>query len=100
MGPLTAKGRRDGSPVRVVIRGYDLAFWRDDESGVARVSRVLPLGDRMRVEAVLDGGTPIFGRFPRHSRQLDVVEAGSRIAIEVKHVRAWPLASGAAAMDA
>jgi sulfate transport system ATP-binding protein len=95
MGPLTAEvdGLRDGSPVRVVIRGYDFAFWKDDDAGVARVSRVLPLGDRMRVEAVLDGGTAIFGQFPRHSSLLDGVEAGSRIAIKVKHARAWLLTS-------
>ncbi len=101
MGPLSAEvdGLHDGSPVRVVIRGYDFAFWRDDEEGVAWVSRVMPLGDRMRVEAVLDGGTRIFGQFPRHNSQLEGVEAGSRIAVHVKHARAWPRTGDAPAID-
>jgi sulfate/thiosulfate transport system ATP-binding protein len=91
MGRLLARvsNVQDG-PVRVVIRGYDLAFRRDD-SGIARVSRMMPLGDRMRVEAVLDGGIALFGQFPRHSRLLDGVEPGCRIAIDVSHARAWPI---------
>jgi sulfate transport system ATP-binding protein len=87
-----AAGGPDGAAVRVVVRAYDLKFWRDDE-GVAVVVRVLPIGDRVRVEATLDGGLPLFAQFPRRSSLLTGVVPGSRTAIEVTHARAWPVPS-------
>ena len=39
-----------GNTVHVVVRAYDLKFWRDDAHGVATVRRVHPLGDRVKVE--------------------------------------------------
>jgi sulfate/thiosulfate transport system ATP-binding protein len=74
---------------RLVIRSYDLKFWRDD-AGVASVRRVVPLGDRVRVEAVIDGAGPIFAQFPRRSSLLEGIEPGARIAIEATHVRVYP----------
>jgi sulfate transport system ATP-binding protein len=91
LGPLTAsvEGFADGSAVHVVVRSYDLKFWRDD-AGPAVVRRVLPLGDRVRVEAELDGGAPLFAQFPRRSSLLKGVEPGARIAVEITHARAFP----------
>ena len=77
------------APSRLVIRSYDLKFWRSDE-GPAVVRRVVPLGDRVRVEATLDGAGPLFAQFPRRSSLLHGIEAGSRIAVEVTAVRAYP----------
>ena len=75
--------------VHVVVRAYDLKFWRDD-AGPAVVRRVMTLGDRVRVEAWLDDvGAPIFAQFPRRSSLLHGVEAGCRIAVEITAARAW-----------
>ena len=74
---------------RVVVRSYDLKFWRDDDAGVATVRRVQLLGDRVKVDASLDGVGPIFAHFPRRSSLLRGVEPGSRIAIEVTRARAY-----------
>lgn len=78
----------DSPRIRVVVRSYDLKFWCD-EQGTATVGRVLPLGDRVRVEATLDEGQPIFAQFPRRSSLLHGIEPGSRVAVEVTHARAW-----------
>lgn len=80
----------DGAAVHVVVRAYDLKFWRDDGAGVATVRRVMTLGDRVRVEAWLDEvEAPIFAQFPRRSSLLHGVEAGCRIAVEITQARAW-----------
>ncbi|MDP2310668.1 MAG: sulfate ABC transporter ATP-binding protein [Pseudomonadota bacterium] len=82
---------REGAEVHMVVRSYDLKFWRDDE-GVATVRRMTTLGDRVRVEAWLDDvGAPIFAQFPRRSSLLAGVEAGRRIAVEITQARAWPV---------
>jgi sulfate transport system ATP-binding protein len=90
VGPIHAPlpGHGDG-PVRLVVRSYDLKFWRDDTNGVATVDRVLPLGDRVRVEATIDGGKPIFAQFPRRSSLLHDVVPGCRIGVEVTLARGW-----------
>jgi sulfate transport system ATP-binding protein len=80
-------GHADGTKVRLVVRAYDLKF--GDPQGPAKVNRVLPLGDRVRVEAELLDGAPIFAQFPRRSSLLHGIEPGSRIAVEVTHARAW-----------
>ena len=73
---------------RLVIRTYDLKFWRSDE-GPAVVRRVIPLGDRVRVEAAIDGAGPLFAQFPRRSSLLHGIEPGARIEVEVTKVRAY-----------
>jgi len=78
-----------GPRARVVVRSYDLKFWREDP-GMATVRRVSALGDRVRVDAVLDGGMPIFAQFPRRSSLLRGVEAGARIHVEVTSAQAFP----------
>ncbi|MCK6504921.1 sulfate ABC transporter ATP-binding protein [Myxococcota bacterium] len=97
VGPLLApvSGLPDGQEVHVVLRAYDLKFWREDP-GVATVRRVMTIGDRVRVEALLDRAgpdgqpAPIFAQFPRRSSLLHGVEVGCRISIEVTRARAWP----------
>lgn len=80
----------DGETVRVLIRSYDLKFWREDTAqAIATVRRVLPLGDRVRVEARIDGAGAIFAHFPRRSSLLKGIEPGCRIAIEVTRARAY-----------
>ena len=85
---LAQHDESDGSPVRVVIRSYDLKFWRDD-AGIATVERVQPLGDRVKVEATVDGAGSLFAQFPRRSSLLRGIEPGSRIAVEVTRARAY-----------
>jgi sulfate/thiosulfate transport system ATP-binding protein len=81
----------EGSQVRVIIRSYDLKFWRaENGNGVATVHRVLPLGDRVKVEARIDGAGPLFAQFPRRSSLLKGIEPGCRIAVEVTKARAYP----------
>src|SRR5205823_11078272 len=78
----------NGGTVRLVIRSYDLKFWRED-GGIATVERMLTLGDRVRVEARVDGAGALFAQFPRRSSLLKGVEPGCRIAIEVTKARAY-----------
>ena len=91
VGPLalTPESLPDTPRARVVVRAYDLKLWRDDEAGVATVVRVLPLGDRVRVETILDGGIPLFAQFPRRSSLLHGVEPGCRVQVEVTLARAF-----------
>ena len=75
-------------PARLVVRSYDLKFWRE-EPGVATVERVVPLGDRVRVHAVVDGAGPIVAQFPRRSSLLRGIERGCRIQVEVTTARTY-----------
>jgi len=91
VGPLSVPARElgEGSRARVVVRTYDIKLWRD-QPGVATVERVLPLGDRVRVEARLDQGGQLFAQFPRRSTLLQGVEPGARAAVEIAYARVWP----------
>jgi len=93
-GKLTAavEGVADGARVRLIIRSYDMKFWRDDEGGIGVVRRIIPLGDRVRVEAEVPGVGDLFAHFPRRSSLLRGVEPGRSIAIEVTRARSYPLA--------
>jgi sulfate transport system ATP-binding protein len=82
---------RDAEQVKLVVRSYDLKFWREDP-GIASVQRVVTLGDRVRVYAVVDGAGPIVAQFPRRSSLLRGVEPGCRIQVEVTKARAYPVA--------
>ena len=95
VGPLdiTVDEPLDGAAARVVVRSYDLKIWRDDATGVATVRRVQLLGDRVKVDASLDGVGPIFAHFPRRSSLLRGVEPGARVMIEVTRARAYSSAS-------
>jgi len=83
---------RGASQVQLVLRAYDLKFWRDDP-GVATVQRMVTLGDRVRVYAQIDGAGPIVAQFPRRSSLLRGIEPGCRIQIEVTTARSYPVES-------
>jgi sulfate transport system ATP-binding protein len=93
IGPLAvaAPDLCDGAAARVLIRAYDLKLWRDP-AGVATVERVTPLGDRVKIAAVLDGVGPIHAHFPRRSSLLAGIEPGCRVAVEVTLARVYPAA--------
>lgn len=74
--------------IHLVVRSYDLKIWREDP-GVATVERVVTLGDRVRIHALLDGAGPLVAQFPRRSTLLKGVEVGSRIQVEVTTARAY-----------
>ena len=82
-------GFADGTPVSIVIRLYDLKFWRDDEAGIATVTRMTALGDRVKVEAVIDGAGAIFSQFPRRSSLLHGIEPGCRIHVAITLARVF-----------
>lgn len=77
-----------GQALRLVIRAYDLKFYVQDP-GVAVVRNVLPMGDRVRVEASIDDGPDIFAHFPRRSSLLRGIVPGCRIAVEVTTLRSY-----------
>ncbi len=90
-GSLQARvlGEVPTGPARLVIRSYDLKLWREDP-GIATVQRVVTFGDRVRVQANVDGAGPIVAFFPRRSSLLRGIEAGCRAQIEVTTARAYP----------
>jgi sulfate transport system ATP-binding protein len=91
-GALTVplNGGERAPEVRLVIRAYDLKFWRED-GGVATVTRVFPLGDRVKVEAEVDGAGRLLAQFPRRSSLLKGIEPGCRIAVEVTRAMTYPV---------
>ncbi len=90
-GSLQARvlGEVPTGAARLVIRSYDLKLWREDP-GIATVQRVVTFGDRVRVQANVDGAGPIVAFFPRRSSLLRGIEAGCRAQIEVTTARAYP----------
>ena len=84
--------QEDNSAIRLVIRPYDIKLFRVENEGLATANRVLPIGDRVRVEATLHDGQPIVAQFPRRSSLLRGVEVGCRLGVEITHSRAYPLA--------
>jgi sulfate transport system ATP-binding protein len=93
---IPVEGLEHGADVRLIVRAYDLKFWRSAD-GVATVRRVLPLGDRVKVEADIDGAGFLFAQFPRRSSLLTGIERGCRIAVEVTRARAYARAGDATA---
>ena len=90
IGPLqTPPVELADGPARVVVRAYDLKLWSDPKGGIGTVARVMPVGDRVRVEANLDHGGPVFAQFPRRSSLLADVVPGARIAVQITRARAW-----------
>jgi sulfate transport system ATP-binding protein len=90
-GPLKVQAGElpEGASVRLVIRSYDIKLWRDDR-GIVTVRRLTALGDRVRVEAEIDGLGPVLAHFPRRSSLLREVEVGCRASLEVTQARAYP----------
>jgi sulfate transport system ATP-binding protein len=93
-GALSAKiqGDKPVGPAHLVVRAYDLKLWRE-EPGIATVQRVVTFGDRVRVQADVDGAGPIVAFFPRRSSLLRGIEPGCRAQIEVTTARAYSAAS-------
>jgi sulfate transport system ATP-binding protein len=92
-GALSARvsGSLPVGAAHLVIRAYDLKLWREDP-GIATVQRVVTFGDRVRVQAEVDGAGPIVAFFPRRSSLLRGIEPGCRAQIEVTTARAYPAA--------
>jgi sulfate transport system ATP-binding protein len=88
VGGLSVPADVEG-PVHVVVRAYDLKLWRAEAGGVATVRRVLPLGDRVRVEAQLDDGQALHAQFPRRSSLLTGVEPGCRVEVQITSSRTF-----------
>ena len=74
--------------MRALVRTYDLKLWRDD-AGIATVTHVHALGDRVKVSAKLDGAGELLAQFPRRSSLLRGVRAGRRVAVEVTLARLY-----------
>jgi sulfate transport system ATP-binding protein len=62
-----------------------------EDQGLATANRVLPIGDRVRVEATLHGGQPIIAQFPRRSSLLRGVEVGCHLGVVITHSRVYAL---------
>jgi len=91
---VAVAGFAEDTPVAIVVRHYDLKFWCEDDGGCATVVRMTRLGDRVKVEAAIDGAGPIFSQFPRRSSLLHGIEPGCRIHIEVTLARTYPRSTG------
>jgi sulfate transport system ATP-binding protein len=85
---IEADGHASGTRVRALVRTYDLKLWRDD-GGIATVTHVHALGDRVKVSAKVDGAGELLAQFPRRSSLLRGVTPGARVAVEVTTARLY-----------
>jgi sulfate transport system ATP-binding protein len=88
---MTLQSAPGSGRARVVVRSYDLKLWADD-AGPVHVTRVVSLGDRVKVEGSIDGVYPVVAYFPRRSSLLRGLVPGGRAGIEVTLARAYPCA--------
>jgi sulfate transport system ATP-binding protein len=86
---VPAEGYEQGAKVRALVRTYDLKMWRD-EQGIATVTHMHALGDRVKVSTKVDGAGELLAQFPRRSSLLRGVEPGCRVAVEVTLARIYP----------
>ncbi|MET0285720.1 MAG: sulfate ABC transporter ATP-binding protein [Polyangiales bacterium] len=86
---VPADGHAAGTKVRAFVRTYDLKMWRD-EQGIATVTQMHALGDKVKVSTKLDGAGELLAQFPRRSSLLRGVEPGCRVAVEVTLARIYP----------
>jgi sulfate/thiosulfate transport system ATP-binding protein len=86
---VPAQGHAPGTKVRAYVRTYDLKLWRD-EAGIATVTHMNALGDKVKVSTKLDGAGELLAQFPRRSSLLRGVEPGCRVAVEVTLARIYP----------
>jgi sulfate transport system ATP-binding protein len=86
---VPAHGHAQGAKVRALVRTYDLKMWRD-EQGIATVTHMHALGDRVKVSTKVDGAGELLAQFPRRSSLLRGVEPGCRVAVEVTLARIYP----------
>ena len=85
---IPAAGQASGTRVRALVRTYDLKMWRDDQ-GIATVTHMHALGDRVKVTTQVDGAGELLAQFPRRSSLLRGVEPGCRVAVEVTLARIY-----------
>jgi sulfate transport system ATP-binding protein len=78
----------DSTNARVVIRPHDLRIARN-AAGSAVVRRIVPLGERMRVEISVDGTNDIFAHVPRHGSAIEELQPGTRVEIGVRQARVY-----------
>jgi sulfate transport system ATP-binding protein len=89
---IPVKVQHSAPATRLIVRSHDLHFMRCDD-GVATVRRVIALGDRVKVEAAVDGAGAIFAHLPRHSTLLYGIEPGARVNVSINDLRAYAAAS-------
>jgi sulfate transport system ATP-binding protein len=56
-----------------------------------QVRRVVHLGDKVRVEAQIDGAGLLYAQLSRYDDALRELEPGARVEVDVAHVRSYPL---------
>jgi sulfate transport system ATP-binding protein len=86
---VAVPGVADGD-VRLVIRAWDLRF-RPADDGPAQVRRVVHLGDRVKVEAQVDGAGLLCAQLSRYDDALRALQPGARVEVDVAHVRSYPV---------
>ncbi len=75
-------------PANLVVRTYDLVL-SADAKGIATVERVVPLGDRIRIHAALDGVGSVIVEASRSEEPALV--PGQRIQLRAKNALAYPI---------
>jgi len=86
---IAAAGHPNGTAVRALVRTYDLKLWRDD-AGIATVTHMHALGDRVKVLTQVDGAGELEAQFPRRSSLLRGMTPGCRVSVEVSLARIYP----------
>jgi sulfate transport system ATP-binding protein len=76
--------------VRVAVRMGDVRLWID-EPGIATVTRVADVGDRLKVEASIDGAGGIIAHVPRFGIAASELATGVRVTIDAARHRAYAL---------
>jgi sulfate transport system ATP-binding protein len=92
LGPIqvSANDHPEGARVRAVVRSHEIRFW-PNATGIATVRRVMPLGDRVKVEAAFQGGGEVFASLPRESGIDPHLVPGRRVAVELAAFRLFPI---------
>lgn len=80
--------RSSVGPANLVVRTYDLAL-SADAKGIATVERIVPLGDRVRIHAALDGVGSVIVETGRGSEP--PLAPGQRIQLRAKNALAYPV---------
>jgi sulfate/thiosulfate transport system ATP-binding protein len=80
--------RNSVGPANLVVRTYDLTL-SADANGIATVERVVPLGDRVRIHAALDGVGSVIVETGRGSEP--PLAPGQRIQLRAKNALAYPV---------
>jgi sulfate/thiosulfate transport system ATP-binding protein len=82
-------GLRVGQRVRTVIRSHELRL-RACPEGAAVILRIVPVDDRARVELAV-GERVLVARVPRDTLSSAGLGVGSRVAVDARRSRTWPV---------